>query len=90
MGSAIRTRLIPAVMLLVIVLAIWWARRKPPETYSVAYVNDRSAILWSTTAQVRQRVADLKYGEKVDVLGHTGDETEVRAGDGAQGWVETQ
>jgi hypothetical protein len=90
MGSAIRTRLIPAVMLLVIVLAIWWARRKPPETYSVAYVNDRSAILWSTTAQVRQRVADLKYGEKVDVLGHTGDETEVRGGDGTQGWVETQ
>ncbi len=90
MGSAIRTRLIPAVMLLVIVGAIWWARRKPPETYSVAYVNDRSAIVWSTTAQVRQRVADLKYGEKVDVLGHTGDETQVRSGDGTQGWVETQ
>jgi hypothetical protein len=90
MGSAIRTRLIPAVMLLVIVLAIWWARRKPPETYSVAYVNDRSAIVWSTTAQVRERVADLKYGEKVAVLGHTGDETEVRGDDGTQGWVETQ
>jgi len=90
MGSAIRTRLVPAVMLLVVVLAIWWARRKPPETYSVAYVNDRSAIVWSTTAQVRERVADLKYGEKVDVLGHTGDETEVRGNDGTQGWVETQ
>ena len=90
MASAIRTRLIPAVVLLAIVGLIWWARRKPPETYSVAYVNDRSAIVWSTTAQVRQRVADLKYGQRVAVLGHSGDEDEVRSDDGVQGWVDAQ
>jgi hypothetical protein len=90
MASAIRTRLIPALVLLVIVGLIWWARRKPPQTYSVAYVNDRSATVWSTTAQVRQRVADLRYGERVAVLGHSGDEDEVRSDDGVQGWVEAQ
>jgi hypothetical protein len=90
MASAIRTRLIPALVLLVVTALIWWARRKPPEPPSVAYVNDRSAIVWSTTAQVRQRVADLKYGERVAVLGHTGDEAEVRSDDGVQGWVEAQ
>lgn len=90
MASAVRTRLIPAVVLLAIVGLIWWARRKPPETYSVAYVTDRSAIVWSTTAQVRQRVADLKYGQRVAVLGHSGDEDEVRSDDGIQGWVDTQ
>ena len=90
MASAMRTRWIPALVLLLIVGLIWWVRRKPPQTYSVAYVNDRSAIVWSTTAQVRQRVADLRYGERVAVLGHSGEDAEVRSDDGVQGWVEAQ
>jgi len=90
MASAIRTRLIPAVVLLIIMGLIWWARRKPPEPVSTAYVNDRSAIVWSTTAQVRQRVGDLRYGERVAVLGHTGELAEVRSDAGVQGWVDAQ
>ena len=90
MASAMRTRWIPAVVLLVVTVLIWWARRKPPEPHSYAYVNDRSAIVWSTTAQVRQRVADLKYGQRVAVLGHSGDQAEVLSDDGVQGWVDAQ
>lgn len=90
MASAVQTRLVPAVMLLIVMVAIWWARRKPPQTYADAYVSDRSAIVWSTTAQVRERVADLKYGQKVSVLSHSGDQTEVRTAEGAQGWVDSQ
>jgi hypothetical protein len=90
MGSAVRTRLIPAVMLLVVMAAIWWARRKPPQTFPTAYVSDRSAIVWNTMAQVRERVTDVKYGERVSVLSRSGDETEVRTGDGLQGWMDTQ
>jgi hypothetical protein len=90
MASAMRTRWIPALVLLVVTVLIWWARRKPPEPQSVAYVNDRSAIVWSTTAQVRQKVADLRYGQRVAVLSHSGDEAEVRSDDGVQGWVEAQ
>jgi hypothetical protein len=90
MASAVQTRLIPALMLLVVIGAIWWARRKPPQSFPDAYVNDRSAIVWNTTAQVRERVADLTYGQKVSVLGHLGDETQVRTDGGVEGWVDTQ
>jgi hypothetical protein len=90
MASAMRTRWIPALVLLVISGAIWWARRGHPPQSAVAYVNDRSAIVWSTTAQVRERVTELRYGQRVAVLGRTGDETEVRSDDGVHGWVDTQ
>jgi hypothetical protein len=90
MASAMRTRWIPALVLLLVTGLIWWARRKPPEPHSFAYVNDRSAIVWSTTAQVRQPVADLKYGQRVAVLGHTGDQAEVLSDDGVRGWVDAQ
>jgi hypothetical protein len=90
MASAARTRLIPAILLLVVGAAIWWVRRKPPQEYPFAYVSDRSAIVWSTTAQVRERLADLKYGERVEVLDHTADQSEVRSDGGIEGWVDTQ
>jgi hypothetical protein len=89
MASA-RTRWIPALVLVLISGAIWWARRRPAETYPVAYVSDRSAIVWSTTAQVRQRVAELHYGERVAVLGHTGEQAEVRSDGGVHGWMDAQ
>ena len=90
MASPLHTRVIPAVMLLVVMAGIWWARRKPPQTFPDAYVSDRSAILWNTTAQVRARVTDVKYGQRVSVLGHTGDQTQVRTDDGFEGWVDSQ
>ena len=89
MASA-RTRWIPALVLVLISGAIWWARRRPAETYPVAYVSDRSAIVWSTTAQVRQRIAELHYGERVAVLGHTGEQAQVRSDAGVQGWMDAQ
>ena len=53
-------------------VAAWWARRRPAE-YGYAYIADRSAALWSATAQVRHQVATLGYGEKVSVLGRAGE-----------------
>src|SRR5579864_4123635 len=90
MASPVHTRLIPAVMLLVVMAGVWWARRKPPQTLPEAYVSDRSAILWNTTAQVRARVTDVKYGDRVSVLGHSGDQTQVRTNEGLEGWVDSQ
>jgi len=90
MASPVHTRLIPAVMLLVVMVGIWWARRKPPQAFPEAYVSDRSAILWNTTAQVRARVTDVKYGDRVSVLGHSGDQTQVRTNEGLEGWVDSQ
>jgi hypothetical protein len=87
MASAAHSRWILAVILIVAVIAALRMRRKPPQ-YSSAYVADRAATLWSTTAQVRQPVTTLGYGEKVTVLRQAGDQVEVQTDDGAHGWVD--
>ena len=70
-------------------VGVWWARRKP-NNYADAYIADRSATLWSATAQVRRQVATLGYGERVSVMGRAGELTEVRAADGTQGWIDNR
>jgi hypothetical protein len=87
MASAARSRWIIVSVLLVCIAVVWWIRTRPPQ-YPVAYVADRAATLWSSTAQVRQVVASLGYGERVAVVRRSGDEAEVRTDDGARGWID--
>ena len=74
-------------VLLALIAGIWWQRREPPQ-YPSAYVSVRSATLWSTLALVRQQVATLDYGQRVDVLRHSQDQVEVLVDDGARGWMD--
>jgi hypothetical protein len=84
-------RWIPAILLLLIVAsAVWWVwYRRPPAEVVLAYVAERSAILWNANAQVRQPVATLHYGDRVTVLQRSGDRTEVRSDAGVRGWIDT-
>jgi hypothetical protein len=75
--------------LIAVIVGVWWARRDSVH-YPDAYVGDRSATLWSATAQVRRQVGTLGYGEKVSILARAGELTEVRAADGTQGWVDSR
>ena len=68
---------------------VWWARRSP-SSYPTGYIADRSATLWSATAQVRRPVGTLGYGEKVSILARAGELTEVKSTDGATGWVDNR
>jgi hypothetical protein len=77
------------VALVAVIAGVWWARRGSVH-YPDAYIADRSATLWSATAQVRRQVGTLGYGEKVGVLARAGELTEVRAADGTQGWVDSR
>ncbi|HEX2713804.1 MAG TPA: hypothetical protein VHM88_16530 [Candidatus Acidoferrales bacterium] len=82
-----RIGFIVPVVLLALIGGYWWLhshRRALPE----AYVSERGATLWSTLAQVRQPVAALRYGERIGVLEHRGDQVYVRTAEGSQGWVE--
>jgi hypothetical protein len=53
----------------------------------VAYAGNRQVTLWSTTAQVREPVAIVNFGERLDVLDSFEEEVRVRASSGATGWV---
>jgi hypothetical protein len=70
--------------------AAYWRRRALSTPLSVAYAGERDLTLWSTTAQVREVVATLGYGERVEVLGHEGSNVEVRTAKGATGWLDSR
>jgi hypothetical protein len=53
----------------------------------VAYAGNRQVTLWSTTAQVRESVATVSFGERLDVLDTFEEAVKVRAPSGAIGWV---
>jgi hypothetical protein len=90
LSSAARSRWILAGILLTgIIIAARLMRRRPPQ-YPDAYVGDRSATIWSTTAQVRQTVATLHYGERVAVVRRTADQSQIRTNDGIQGWIDNR
>jgi hypothetical protein len=79
-------------VLCVVVLAgggmLWRARHAPPPEGESAYVGERSLTLWSRLAQVREPVASLHYGDRVAIVDHRNDQTQVRTASGAVGWTE--
>ena len=56
----------------------------PRET---AYVGSRQVMLWSTTAQVREQVGTVGYGERLEILDRFQDQLHVRATNGLTGWI---
>ena len=48
---------------------------------------DRTVTLWNTLAQVRQPVADLHYGDRVEVVREEGTSAQVRTASGTFGWL---
>lgn len=70
-----------------VICAYFWLRPRSvhlPE----AYVSERSAILWSSLAQVRQPMATLHYGQRVTVLVRRGEQVHVRTRQGVTGWLD--
>ena len=89
-SSAARSRWILAGILLAGIIITARLMRRRPLPYADAYVGDRSATLWSTTAQVRQTVATLHYGERVAVVRRTPEQSQIRTSDGIQGWIDNR
>jgi hypothetical protein len=59
-------------------------RRGPVET---AYVGSRQLTIWSSSAAVKEDVATVNYGDRLEVLARSGDQAQVRTASGASGWV---
>jgi hypothetical protein len=53
----------------------------------VVYAGNRRVTLYSTTAQVREPVTTVSFGDRLDVLNRFQDEVEVKTEKGARGWV---
>jgi SH3-like domain-containing protein len=85
-----KRKLLIAVPLLALVALVAWMLRPKRETQGEAFVSEKSAPLLSSIAQVREQIATLHYGERVDVVGKRNDFVKVRTNAGTVGWVESR
>ncbi len=75
-------------LVLAIIGGLYWRLRSPTHVLGVSYVSDQSVTLWSTLAQVRQRAGEVKWGDQVEILKHSGADTLVRTSAGLEGWMD--
>lgn len=83
-----KRKLLIAVPLLLLVALVAWFFRPKHESLGEAYVGERTAVLWSSVAQVREPLDTLHYGDRVDVVGRRNESIKVRTVAGELGWVE--
>jgi hypothetical protein len=83
-----KRKLLIAVPLLVLVAVVAWLLRPKHESVGEAYISERSIILWSSVAQVREPVDTLHYGDRVEVMGRRNDSVKVRTAAGEIGWID--
>jgi hypothetical protein len=85
-----KRKLLVAVPLLCLVAVAAWFFRPKHEYLGEAYVSERSTILWSSVAQVREPIDTLHYGDRVDIMSRRNDSVKVRTVGGAVGWVDAR
>jgi hypothetical protein len=85
--NAMRKVLIGLAVLLIIGAAAYLRYHHTKEPIEVGYAGNREVTLWSTSAQVREPVATINYGEKLDVLQRFQDQIQVRTTNGTTGWI---
>ncbi len=61
---------------------------KTSEHGEEAFAADRSVTVWSSLAQVRQPVATLRYGDRVEILEKRNEQVRLRTATSAIGWTE--
>jgi hypothetical protein len=77
-------------MLVLIAGGVYWRTRPKPSVLGESYVGEASLTVWSTTAQVRQTVAELHWGDQVEILARNGTQDQVRTHQGLVGWADSR
>lgn len=85
--NAMRKVLIGSAVLLIVATAAYLRYHHTSAPIEVGYAGNREVTLWSTSAQVREPVAIVTYGEKLDVLQRFQDQVQVRTTNGTTGWI---
>ncbi|MGA2511075.1 MAG: SH3 domain-containing protein [Candidatus Acidiferrales bacterium] len=82
-----RKTLLGFAVVLVVCVAAYLRFHHSKGPIDVAYAGNREVTVWSTTAQVRESLATLNYGDRLDVLDRSQDQVQVRTAGGVTGWV---
>jgi hypothetical protein len=73
-------------MVLVVALYVRFHNSTPP--LETAYAGSRTVTLYSTSAQVREPVATVSFGDRLEVLQRFQNQVKVRTASGIVGWIE--
>jgi hypothetical protein len=74
-------------VLLVICAGLFFRFRHSQPPVEVAFAANREVTLQSTTAQVREPVATVNFGDRLEILQRFQDQVQVRTTKGVTGWV---
>lgn len=81
-------------LVLVLVIAGWFLRPSAPPAREQAYVFERKAAIWNRLATVREPVASLRHGQRVDIIESKpwagGEYARVLVADGTSGWMDSR
>jgi hypothetical protein len=83
-----RKLLLGLTVLLILGTAGYIRFRHPKAPMETGYAGERQVIVWSTSAQVREPVTTVSFGERLDVLQRFQDQVKVRTTTGLTGWIE--
>ena len=83
----IRKLLVGFVLVLVICFAAYLRFHHSKRALDVAYVGNHQVILWTTSAQIREPLGTVNYGDRVDVLARFQEQVQVHTADGRTGWI---
>ncbi|MGA8142708.1 MAG: hypothetical protein WB987_02335 [Candidatus Acidiferrales bacterium] len=83
----IKKLLLGSAVLLVIAAGLYYRFHHANPPLEIAYAGNRQVTLKSTTAQVREDVATVGFGDRLEVLARFQDQVQVRTVTGLTGWV---
>jgi hypothetical protein len=84
----IRKLLLGLTVLLILGTAGYIRFRHPKAPMEIGYAGERQVIVWSTSAQVREPLTTVSFGERLDVLQRFQDQVKVLTTSGITGWIE--
>jgi len=64
-----------------------YLHRRKKQPVEIGYAANRGVTVWDTVAAVREPIARLDYGERLDVLQRFDDNVKVRTAGGTVGWI---
>jgi hypothetical protein len=83
----IRKVLLGTALLLVLVVALYVRFHHSAPLLETAYAGNRMVTVYSTSAQVREQVATVNFGDRLEVLQRFQNQVKVRTTTGVVGWI---
>jgi hypothetical protein len=82
-----RKILLGSALALVFVVGLYIRFHHSTVPLEIAYAGNKQTTVWSTSAQVREPIGIISFGERLDVLQRFQDQVKIRSPRGQVGWV---